>query len=122
MRWPSQPNRTVHLPSCSRDWTETGPELGPDWAVFCDQELSAQLILRVPIKVFNPQQELRESGGSRRGQPDEASERRMVSLRTSRRDGGGRRWEGGITISDALLSHWLFGSKTLRKKKKKTTT
>lgn len=45
----------------------------------CDQKLSGQLI--VLIKVVNPQQESREVGESGRSssQPDEASERRMVS-------------------------------------------
>lgn len=103
---------------------ETGPTPGPERAGLCDQELSGQLTRRVPIKGFNPQRESREVGGvgdggrGREGsssrRPDEASER-MIHRKTSRRDGrrlGGR--DGDITIS-GLLSHWLFGSKTLKK-------
>ncbi|TNN54334.1 hypothetical protein EYF80_035484 [Liparis tanakae] len=39
-----------------RNWARTGP-------ASCDPELSGQLIVRVLIKVFNPQQESREVGG-----------------------------------------------------------
>lgn len=77
-----------------QDWTETGPgpgpALGPDWAVLCDWELVVRWSMCWT--------ERRCSEGWR----EEAA-------------GWGSGLEGYITISGPLLSHWLFGSKILKK-------
>lgn len=96
------------------DRDRTGPELGPDRAGLCSQELSGPLILRFLINVFNnPQQESREvgggGGGSSSSRPEEASERMRIRRKTSRSDAK-RGEDDGRAISQYQVFFCLTGS------------